>query len=176
MAMTIQNVDRVKLLEAILYIASKVSYPTFHKISKMFWFADKLHLERYGFVVSADTYHAMKNGPVPSHIYNIMKFAAGKENIPASDKIPAAREAMSVKSDGWTVVPKRDSNVDFLSESEIECLEDAIREHGSKSFDQLSDETHDAAWESVGRNAAIPFSAIVKTLPNAAEIENLLYV
>jgi uncharacterized phage-associated protein len=174
MAITIQNVDREKLLEAILYIASRVYAPTFHKISKMFWYADKLHLERYGFIVSEDTYHAMKNGPVPSHIYNMMKYAAGKEDIPASDKFRAVRTSMSIKNDGWTVVPMREPNMDFLSESEIECFEDAMREHGHKSFSQLSDETHDSAWKSVDRNAPIPFSEIVKTLPNAIEIENLL--
>lgn len=173
--MTIQSVDKDKLLEAIIYIAARVHAPTFHKISKMFWFADKLHLERYGFAVSDDTYHAMKNGPVPSHIYNIMKYAGGNDKIPAGDKIEAARASLSVKSDGCTVVPKRQANMEFLSESEIECFEDAMREHGHKSFDQLSHETHDSAWQSVRRNAPIPFSEIVKTLPNAAEIENLLY-
>ena len=167
--------DMDKVLEAVIFVARKVPEPTFHKISKMFWFADKLHLERYGFALSDDTYHAMKNGPVPSRIYDVMKLAAGKTNFVPGVDTGVVRLAIGVESDGCTVIVKRDPNVDFLSEAEIECLEDAMAEHGHKSFKQLSDETHDAAWKSVPENAAIPFKEIVKTLPNAEELESFLY-
>jgi hypothetical protein len=61
-----------------------------------------------------------------------------------------------------------------LSESEVECLVDAINEHGKKSFGTLSDETHDSAWKSVAENEAIPLKAIVATLPNAEEVSRYL--
>ena len=175
MTVTVQNLNFDKLVEAILFVASKVPDPTLHKISKMFYFADKLHLERYGCVLSEDTYHAMEYGPVPSHIYNIMKFAGGAENIPPGDKIPSARTAMALKADRRTVVASREANLDFLSESEVECLADAIAAHGHKSFGRLSDETHDAAWNSVAENEAIPLKEIVETLPNAEEVKAYLY-
>lgn len=175
MVTTIQSMDMEKILEAMMFVACKVPEPTFHKISKMFWFADKLHLERYGFALSDDTYHAMKNGPVPSRIYDVMKLAAGKTNFVPGVDTNAVRQAMGVANDGCTVVVKRDPNVDYLSEAEMECLQDAMAEHGHKSFKQLSDETHDAAWKSVPENAAIPFKEIVKTLPNAEELESFLY-
>jgi uncharacterized phage-associated protein len=175
MAATIQTMDMEKVLEAIIFVASKVTEPTFHKISKMFWYADKLHLERYGFALSEDTYYAMGNGPVPSRIYDVMKVAAGTKNAVLGVDTTVIREALGVKTDAKTLIAKRESNVDFLSELEVECLVDAMSKHGKKSFAQLSAETHDAAWQSVPRNAAIPFREIVKTLPNAQELQSFLY-
>lgn len=175
MTMTTHSMDMDKVLEAILFVASKVPEPTFHKIAKIFWFADKLHLQRYGFILSGDTYHAMNNGPVPSKIYDMLKLASG--TIMTMDGIDtlSVRNAMSMLNDGCTVQVKRSANVDFLSEAEVECLVDAMTEHGSKTFAQLSRESHDSAWKSVPKNAAIPFKEIVKTLPNAKELESFLY-
>lgn len=171
----VQCIDVDKLLEAIVFVASEVREPTLHKISKMFWYADKLHLERYGFVLSADTYHALADGPVPSLIYDILKVAKGiKQFVPGVDT-ESVREALSVQADGRTVQSCRAPNTDYLSETELECLSDAIAAHGHKSFGTLSNETHDAAWSSVPRNAAIPLRAIVETLPNANEVTTLLY-
>lgn len=175
MSVTIQRFNLGKVLEAILFVASKVPEPTLHKISKMFYFADKLHLERYGCVLSEDTYHAMEYGPVPSHIYNIMKYAGGAENVPPVDKSPKIRDAMRLLRDHRTVEVRREPDVDILSESEIECLVDAITTHGKKSFGRLSDETHDSAWKSVAENEAIPLREIVNTLPNAKEVSSYLY-
>ena len=175
MSAQVQCIDVDKLLEAIVFVASKVQEPTLHKISKMFWYADKLHLERYGFVLSADTYHAMPDGPVPSLIYDILKIAKGlNQHAPGVDK-GSVRAALSVDADGKTVHASRAANVDYLSESEIECLVDAMATHGHKSFGTLSRETHDAAWSSVPKNAVIPLRAIVDTLPNADEVAALLY-
>lgn len=171
----VQCIDVDKLLEAIVFVATKVPEPTLHKISKMFWYADKLHLERYGFVLSADTYHAFPDGPVPSLIYDILKIAKGlKQFVPGVDA-DSVREALSVQADGRTVQSSRAPNIDYLSETEIECLLDAMAAHGHKSFGTLSRETHDAAWSSVPRNAPIPLRAIVDTLPNAEEVATLLY-
>lgn len=175
MAVTIQRFNLDKVLEAILLVASKVPEPTLHKISKMFYFADKLHLERYGCVLSEDTYHAMEYGPVPSHIYNIMKYAGGAENLPPTDKSPAIRAAMKLLADRRTVSALRDPNLDVLSESEVECLLDVINEHGKKSLGRLSDDTHDSAWKSVAENETIPLKAIVDTLPNAEEVSRYLF-
>ena len=175
MSVTIQRFNLGKVLEAILFVASKVPEPTLHKISKMFYFADKLHLERYGCVLSEDTYHAMEYGPVPSHIYNIMKYAGGSETVPPVDKSPKIRDAMRLLGDRRTVEVRRAPDIDILSESEIECLVDAIAAHGRKSFGRLSDETHDSAWKSVAENEAIPLREIVNTLPNAQEVSSYLY-
>lgn len=169
MVIAIQRFNKEKALEAIVYIASNSPYPTYHKISKVLYFADKIHLERYGCLLSEDTYRAMDNGPVPSHIYNMMKFAAGRSDVLVSDTFPEIKQAMHVEG-RCTVKANRAPNLDYLSASEVECLDESIRLHGRKSFGQLTDESHDAAWESVGENELIPVQEIINTLPNAQEV------
>lgn len=167
MAVTVRRFDTKKAIEALTYIASKTPQPGFHNISKMFYFADKLHLERFGSMVSNDVYIAMENGPVPSRIYDFMKFAAGR-SVTASNAIPSVREAISVT--GYMVSPIRKPNCDYLSKSEISCIDEAIATHGRKSFGQLSDESHDSAWGSVPQDSPIPFVEIVKTLPSSDQL------
>ncbi len=167
MPVTVQRFDPRKVIEAIIYIASKAPQPGFHKISKIFYFTDKLHLERYGRFVSGDTYIAMDNGPVPSRIYDFMKYAAGKA-VPALNALPIVKEALAV--DGYIVQAKRAPNMDFISQSELECLDSIIMSHGSKSFGQLTDESHDSAWHSVAADAQIPEQEIIKTLPSATQL------
>ncbi|WP_426320475.1 Panacea domain-containing protein [Pseudoduganella sp. R-43] len=171
MPVTAHRFNSRKVLEAIVYIASKTPAPGFHKISKIFYFADKLHLERYGSMFSGDTYIAMDNGPVPSHIYDFMKYAGGKNvALPfASEKVKAAlKESLGVS--GYHVSAKRAPDCDYLSDSEIACLDEIIASHGRKTFGQLTDESHDSAWGSVAQDAPIPPSEIIKTLPSSGEL------
>lgn len=167
MPVKVQRFNPRKAIEAIVYIASKTPAPGFHKISKIFYFADKLHLERYGTMFSGDTYIAMDNGPVPSRIYDFMKFAAGR-SVPASNAILSIRAALSVE--GYTVKAKRKADPDYFSDSEIECLNEVIASHGRKSFGQLTDESHDAAWHSVPEDCPIPVKEIIATLPSSKEL------
>jgi uncharacterized phage-associated protein len=174
MPVHIKHFDRDKALEAILFIANSLRNPTFHSISKMLYLADKLHLQEYGRLICGDRYVAMDNGPVPSAIYDMMKVAAGRRSIDVDwDEI--IREAMDVHQ-GREVVPKRDCDIDMLAESEIECIKQTIARYGSKSFGELTDITHDSAWNATDDNQPIPLQAIVATLPNAAEVAGYLHV
>jgi len=87
-----------KSVEAILYIAQNVKQPTFHSISKMMYFADKVHLEKYGRFICGDNYVAMKHGPVPSGTYDILKVARGDGFAPLS--------ALTLVKQAFTVIDK----------------------------------------------------------------------
>lgn len=173
MPVHIKHFDRDKALEAILFIASNLGNPTYHSISKMFYLADKLHLQEYGRLICGDRYIAMEYGPVPSAIYNMMKVAAKEKSIDVDwDEI--IQEALVVHH-GREVKPRRESNLDLLAESELECIRQAIAEHGGKTFGELTDLTHDKAWRATDDNQTIPLDAIVATLPNAAEVAGYLH-
>ena len=173
MPVHIKHFDRDKALEAILFVAKSLNNPTFHSISKMFYLSDKLHLQDYGRLICGDRYVAMENGPVPSAIYDMMKVAARRRSIDVDwDEI--IHEAMSVRH-GREIVPKRECNLDLLAESEIECIQKIIVEHGKKSFGQLTDITHDSAWDATDDNQTIPLESIVATLPNAAQVAGYLH-
>jgi uncharacterized phage-associated protein len=168
MAVHARLFNRDKALEAILFIASRLQLPTMHSIAKMLYLADKRHLQEYGRLICGDRYVAMEYGPVPSAVYDMMKVPTGRSRIdPDVDEIIVGSMAIA---HGRTVVPKRQADTSLLAESEISCIEGAIKEHGGKSFGELTDLTHDAAWDSTDENQTIALSAIVRTLPNADEL------
>jgi uncharacterized phage-associated protein len=153
--------DPEKALNLVLYVAHEVPQATFHTISKVIYFADKLHLQRYGRLICGDSYVAMKHGPVPSEIYDMMKDVRGDGN---SDHWQTAREAFEVKGKA-TVVPHKGPDLDVFSSSDLECLNESIKKYGHLSFKQLTDLSHDAAWEATDDNDIIDLEEIVATLP-----------
>jgi len=173
MPVHIKHFDRDKALEAILFVAKSLRNPTFHSISKMLYLSDKLHLQEYGRLICGDSYSAMEYGPVPSAIYNMMKVAAKKQSIDVDwDEI--IQEALAVHH-GRDIIPNRDCDMDRLAESEVECIQKTIAEYGGRSFGQLTDLTHDSAWNATDDNQPIPLESIIATLPNAAEVACYLH-
>ena len=64
-----------KALEVLLYVSSKVEY--MYHTGKIIYFANRYHLEKYGRFVIDDRVIAMKNGPVLSNVYDMIKSARG---------------------------------------------------------------------------------------------------
>lgn len=172
MAVHARAFDREKAVEAILYIATFLPNPTKHSISKMFYLADKLHLQEYGRLICGDRYIAMDYGPVPSSIYDMMKVSEGQNRIdPDTDDFIC--EAFTI-CHGRKVVPKRNAEISFLSDSEMECIKKTINDYGNKTFGQLCDITHDKAWNQTEVNQPMELLNIINTLPNSAEIISYL--
>ena len=148
--------NSAKSIEAILYIAQHVKQPTFHRISKIMYFADKQHLEKYGRFLCGDYYVAMKHGPVPSSTYDLLKAARnGTANL--TNKAFIVVEQFLVK-------PLQSAQLDYFSESDLECLDDAIAQYGHLSFSQLTQLSHDQAWHTTDENDYISIEQIVSTL------------
>jgi uncharacterized phage-associated protein len=162
--------DPERAVELILYVANRLRYPSFHSVSKILYFADREHLSRYGRLLSGDSYVAMKHGPVPSEIYNILKAAAGRRESWISPRyVEVTAGAIKVESN-YRLKALRDARLDLLSKSQRECLDLSLRENGRLSFGRLTAKSHDAAWKSTDDNEIIDVRAIAKTLPNAKEI------
>jgi uncharacterized phage-associated protein len=153
-------------LNAVLYIVSNIPDPTFHRISKLLYFADKFHLERYGRFICGDSYVAMKHGPVPAITYDLLK-AVKEGSRGALDKtlVNAFAQALEVK--GSYIVAKQEANLDMLSDSDLECLKEAIKEYGTKTLEELTALSHDAAYKSTDENDLIDLAAIISTLKDA---------
>ncbi|WP_082458293.1 Panacea domain-containing protein [Methyloglobulus morosus] len=176
MPIHVKHFDREKALETILYIARGLANKaTLHSISKILYLSDKLHLQEYGRLICGDKYIAMDYGPVPSAIYDMMKVADNRDHTSIDvDWDEIILESIEVKQ-GRNIVPKRDCNMDVLSESEVECLNLTILEYGQKSFGQLTDITHDDAWKSTNGNETISIDNIIATLKNAAEVLSYIH-
>lgn len=151
--------DVEKTIEVLLYITGQVQN-TYNAL-KVLYFADKDHLARYGRLICGDSYVAMKHGPVPSGAYDIVKVARGESGY--WPELPL-QEWFNV--DGHDIQPQRDPNLDFLSESDIECLDIAIKAYGNLPFSELKQHSHDEAYEAAVRDDFIPLEALVKSLPD----------
>lgn len=133
--------DRSKAIETVLYVARRAPIPDRFHICKIIYFADKYHLANYGRFLFGDHYVAMKNGPVPSGAYDIIKSAEdGKNDLAAAD---------------FDVIPLRDPDIGAFSESDLEALDQAIAEVGTMSFGRLSVLSHDEAWKATTDNGKL---------------------
>lgn len=130
-------------IQPVLYILNKAAKPLdTHKISKILYFADREHLAKYGTTITDDNYIAMKYGPVPSNIYDIIKVVLGTGEIIPEEIIKQYFEKHSEKE----ISAISDFEEDEFSKSEIECLNNSIKKYLHKSFAFLTTESHDLAW------------------------------
>ncbi len=150
----------------LLYVATRSTNRDLYWVLKVPYFADKYHLERVARTLCGDTYYAMTHGPVPSGLYDIVKRVRDRNSF--STLASKAQASFEVK--GNTIVPRRDPNLDFLSKSDIECLDRAIDEIEGLTFGELKAKSHDAAYEQADDNGEIPIEAIVGMLSNSDAI------
>ncbi|WP_052115964.1 Panacea domain-containing protein [Gallibacterium anatis] len=164
--------DSKKALETLLYITNRCQIKDIYHIVKIQLFADRKHLERNGRFITGDSYIAMKNGPVPSNAYNFLKVARGEQIYLPSEMISAIKAAFIV--DGYNVKANRKANTDYLSQSDIACLDESIAENGNLSFDALNKKSHDELWEEADRNDEIRFDDFVKHSENSEQLQSYL--
>jgi uncharacterized phage-associated protein len=162
--------DPDKALNSILWVANRLPRKDFHRIFKVLYFADKYHLQHYGRLICGDTYIAMKDGPVPSAIYDIFKAVRGEGNSPYVEE---AEKAFSVRN-RYFVEPKRKADPNTLSESDRESLDWAIKKYGRKSFGQLKEESHDKAWEKADQDGDIDVLDIARMLEDGEHLVEYL--
>lgn len=139
------NFERQKLIEIVLYILNKTKGVTTYHLNKILYFAEMKHLANWGVPLVADNFQAYKNGPVPRFLYKAIKHLDLPEKpftIELSNNIEFAGDDAR-----YTLIAKRDTDMDYLSVSAISALDESIRENANLSFDELKEKSHDSAWQ-----------------------------
>lgn len=146
-------------INAVLYIVEQMGgHVDIHKLSKTLYFADSSHLSKYGRSITGDVYIKMKYGPVPSQTDDILKAVRGDSFFSfAADEFKAYFHFINDR----TIVANRKADLDFLSDSDIECLDAAIALCKDMSFNDLTNLSHGAAWNSVDYGKPIPTREIL---------------
>lgn len=153
--------DTNKSVVLIKYILQKFDSLKcdFHRLFKILYFAEQKHLVTYGRGITGDRYIAMKDGPVPSNIYDLLKVLRGDSVFAASQDL----------TNDFTIIGSYDIqllrpeiNLDIIAESELECLNSSIEENRSLTFIELSSKSHDNAWTAAGRDNSIKLIEIAK--------------
>jgi uncharacterized phage-associated protein len=155
--------DPEKAIAASVYIVSKgLPELTMAKLFKLLFLSDKDHLVRYGRPIMGDFYAAMKDGPVPSNLYDLFKEMKSGEIHSEAGALIASKIALT---DLQYQYPRLKVIGDLdpmqLSESDIESLDRIIQEYGQSTFLRLRALTHETpayenAWESRGSSDMKP--------------------
>jgi len=179
MAATEVTFSPERSLEAVLLVAGRLAKPAIHEVLKLLYFADKIHLSRYGWLASGDDYVAMRFGPVGSGAYNLLKASRGDESgWIHPDFFRLVRGALEIADDKRSISLLRSFDPTHLSPAYVACLEDALSLYAGMSFGARTELSHDAAWQTAWDLAAedevgqspMPVEAIAKTLTNSEEV------
>lgn len=168
------KLNKQKVLEAIVYILNKIGGSDHHKILKILFYADKLHLNNYGRPVCGDVYRKMTYGPVGSFARDILQINERR----LKDFKPIVEAAIHTEK----VKPfplsysLRMCDDDEFSETDLECLDSAIAFCKDKTFGQLTDETHkEKSWIEASENGVMDYVNFVdEGNPYASEIKKEL--
>lgn len=153
--------DKETTLTAIELIKRNIPNITRHGVAKLLYFADKMHLEKYGTPITGDIYLAMDYGPVPQHVYSWIQENAGNKG---------------------RSVPSAAFDMGNLSESELKVLGQVINRYKKEwaDFSERTSASHDAAWHKArrrnpsSRGPTMRWDDIIDTLPNAEDVKRYL--
>jgi uncharacterized phage-associated protein len=179
MAATEVTFSPERSLEAVLFVANRLAKPAIHEVLKLLYFADKIHLSKYGWLASGDDYVAMRFGPVGSGTYNLLKAARGDDSgWIHPDFYRLVRGALEIADDKRSINLLRSFDAAHLSPAYVACLEEALNSYAGMSFGARTELSHDSAWRTAWDLAAedevgqspMPVETIARTLPNSDEV------
>lgn len=131
--------DREKGVASLVYIAKKLgkNKADLHSVLKALYFAEQKHLVRYGRPVTGDIYSALRRGPVPSNLYDLIKELRESGN-PFGNLFRINKNSI--------ISPLSDPDLDEFSDSDLECLDEAINEILGLTFNERTKKSHDSAY------------------------------
>lgn len=135
-----------KALEVILWIATRRPGMDIYHVVKAAFFADKMHVARYGRPVSGDSYTAAPWGPLPQVVYNLLRHSPIEMiALDSNGELPFEVDTK------LRVYAHREANDRRLSRSDVEALEYGVGHVADRSFDDIFEETHaDPAYLNAG--------------------------
>jgi len=131
-----------KAVDAISYMAHQVSNLSIHAALKACYFADKSHLNAHHQPIFGATYKAMKYGPVPLEIYEIIK---GEQLWMEEIGIPGTPWDLN----GYNISPRHPApqSMDRFADSELRHLDEGIALSSKLNFNARTAATHGPDWQ-----------------------------
>ena len=132
----------MKAMQAISYMASVELTLDLHTALKTCYFSDKSHLNAFQQPIFGATYRAMKYGPVPLEIYELIK----------GESLWLAELGLSStpwRLDGFRIVrtANGDAALDLLADSERDHFLAAFERSRGMSFTERTSATHGLDWQ-----------------------------
>ncbi len=159
--------DKDVALNAVLYVVKHNGGSLdMHALFKTLYFTDMEHLSKYGRSVTGDTYIAMQFGPMPSMTYDIFKAVRGDSFFSyASEEFKKYFHFVNK----FVLAADKDYDPNQLSESDIECLNHAIKKCEGLSFGELTNMSHGLAWQNTQRGKEISIKDMLRETGDTEE-------
>lgn len=119
-----------------------------YHIVKAAFYAQEFHLVRYLRPLCKDNIIALPYGPAPSAIYDALKIARGDAQsitYHESDGLVEVAAPIVFSDEIFSTIEKPD--MEYLSRSQVECLDAAMQKVGEMTFDELVSHTHQSEWK-----------------------------
>lgn len=141
--------ELLKLKAVVLYIVNKCEAIDYFHIFKILYFADRDHYAKYGQRIINDTFCALPNGPVPSTLFDAIKVVVGQRSKETNLELNLISDSLYPSDETYLYIlsAKENADMDELSVSDIECLNQSIEENKDIPFGDLSTKSHDEAWK-----------------------------
>lgn len=149
---SMSNDDVLTLKAAVLHILNKAGGTLDkYRIYKALYFANKEHLNRYGRLITSDTFFALPFGPVPTKLADVLDSIKTGKKLKDSEKHLFSPIIESLEHCGFDAenyfTAKQLPDMDELSETDIECLNIGLNKCIGRDFGEIKEESHDKAWE-----------------------------
>ncbi len=144
--------DILTLKAVVLYIIENSSPDRrdVYSIVKTAFYAQQMQFANSGMPLYKDDICALPFGPVPSDIYHILKMARGDQSekeYHKTDGLIGIADAIGFDSEVF--FPKENPDMDYLSKSDVEAIDSAIKRVAEMSFDDIVKDTHSQEWDRV---------------------------
>lgn len=149
---SMSNDDVLTLKAAVLHILNKAGGTLDkYRIYKALYFANKEHLNRYGRLITSDTFFALPFGPVPTKLADVLDSIKTGKKLKDSEKHLFSPIIESLEHCGFDAenyfTAKQLPDMDELSETDIECLNIGLNKCIGRDFGEIKEESHDKAWK-----------------------------
>lgn len=154
------RLDRNKLIEVVHYICASCSPEELGnvKLHKILYFSDMLHFLSTGEPLTGVEYQKQQFGPTARHL----SWAVGKLVAQGKVKIERRDYFGLLKTD---YIALQQPQPGALSNHAVQILNDVIAFVCSRSAKEISELSHDVAWQAAEIGEVIPYHAALGLLP-----------
>jgi len=152
------------------------------RISKLLYFIDKNHLQKYGSVILNDRYHRLSKGPIPSLALDLLNELFDPEFKHSVTNKKIDKSYLSEYLEPYRKFQfklKKESNFNSLSKSEIEVIDYVLTKYGSLTTEDLVELSHkDATWLKTKEPNEIDYCLFLEGMPEEKRkiVEGLLAI
>ena len=125
--------NRVRLGNAVMYIANHAKYPYKTEILKLLYLMEENMVQKYHVPMLAIPFSVWRLGPVSVDVFEELSDGP----VLLSDFI-----ALEFNGQGIRVTPKREFTDDEFSDAELQVMEQVMEKYGWMNSEQLINETH----------------------------------